>query len=134
MRNISSMLSETMVATCHAPLQVEGMQAELQELQPVLEKTAKEVEEMMKQIDEDKAAAAETKAQVEVQEANANEKAASAKAIAEDAQVQSHTVATLCTLLWSSCATIDLFFKDLTFSCFESQSISVKATGRRKLD
>lgn len=66
---------------------VEGMQKELKDLQPVLEKTAVEVEDMMVQIDADKAAAAETKAAVQQQEAAANEKAAQAKAIADDAQV-----------------------------------------------
>jgi P-loop containing dynein motor region D4 len=67
---------------------VEGMQRELQGLQPVLEATAAEVEGMMRQIEADKAAAAATKAEVQQQEAVANVKATEAKAIADDAQVR----------------------------------------------
>ncbi|KAG2439747.1 hypothetical protein HYH02_010624 [Chlamydomonas schloesseri] len=66
--------------------QVEIMQKELQELQPVLAATAKEVEDMMVVITNDKKEADETKKQVEQQEKDANEQAARAKQIAEDAQ------------------------------------------------
>eukprot|EP00878_Enallax_costatus_P026745 GHUV01028731.1.p1 GENE.GHUV01028731.1~~GHUV01028731.1.p1 ORF type:complete len:246 (+),score=81.19 GHUV01028731.1:596-1333(+) len=62
------------------------MQHELQELQPVLAATAKEVEDMMHVITHDKEEAAETKKIVEQQEREANEQAAAAKAIADDAQ------------------------------------------------
>lgn len=58
------------------------MQHELQELQPVLAATAKEVEGMMQVITHDKDEAAETKRIVEQQEREANEQAAAAKAIA----------------------------------------------------
>ncbi len=54
-------------------LQVEVMQKELQELQPVLAATAKEVEDMMVVITNDKKEADETKKQVEEQEKEANE-------------------------------------------------------------
>lgn len=63
-------------------LQVEVMQRELQELQPVLAATAKEVEDMMVVIAHDKEEAAETKKMVQQQEREANEQAAAAKAIA----------------------------------------------------
>ncbi|WIA31960.1 hypothetical protein OEZ86_002815 [Tetradesmus obliquus] len=66
--------------------QVEVMQRELQELQPVLAATAKEVEDMMVVIAHDKEEAAETKKMVQQQEREANEQAAAAKAIADDAQ------------------------------------------------
>ncbi|GLC56009.1 hypothetical protein PLESTB_001054700 [Pleodorina starrii] len=66
--------------------QVEVMQKELQDLQPVLAATAKEVEDMMVVITNDKKEADETKKVVEQQEKDANEQAASAKQIAEDAQ------------------------------------------------
>ena len=68
--------------------QVEEMQRELTDLQPVLARTAVEVEEMMVVITNDKKEADETKKQVEQQEKDANEQAAKAKAIAEDAQVR----------------------------------------------
>jgi hypothetical protein len=58
------------------------MQHELQELQPVLAATAKEVEDMMLVIAHDKEEAAETKKMVQQQEREANEQAAAAKAIA----------------------------------------------------
>lgn len=51
--------------------QVEVMQKELTELQPVLVVTAKEVEDMMVTITADKASADQTKQQVAVQEAEA---------------------------------------------------------------
>jgi dynein heavy chain len=63
-------------------LQVEVMQRELQELQPVLATTAAEVETMMQVIASDKEEAAITKAKVEQQEREANQQAAAAKAIA----------------------------------------------------
>jgi peptidoglycan hydrolase CwlO-like protein len=63
-------------------LQVEVMQRELQDLQPVLAATAKEVEDMMVVIAHDKEEAAETKKMVQQQEREANEQAAAAKAIA----------------------------------------------------
>ncbi|EFJ44216.1 dynein heavy chain 2 [Volvox carteri f. nagariensis] len=66
--------------------QVEVMQKELQDLQPVLAATAKEVEDMMVVITNDKKEADETKKVVEQQEKDANEQAARAKQIAEDAQ------------------------------------------------
>jgi len=66
--------------------QVEVMQAELTDLQPVLEKTAKDVEAMMISIAADKEEAAETERTVRQQEKDANIQAAEAKAIAEDAQ------------------------------------------------
>lgn len=62
--------------------QVEVMQHELQELQPVLAATGKEVEDMMHVIAHDKEEAAETKKTVQQQEREANEQAAAAKAIA----------------------------------------------------
>lgn len=62
--------------------QVEVMQHELKELQPVLATTAKEVEVMMTTIAADKQEAAVTKAVVEQQEHDANAQAAEAKAIA----------------------------------------------------
>ena len=62
--------------------QVEEMQKELQELQPVLASTAAEVERMMTVITADKEEAAVTKAKVEQQERDANQQAATAKAIA----------------------------------------------------
>ena len=49
------------------------MQRELQDLQPILARTAKEVEDMMVVITNDKREADETKKQVEVQEKEANE-------------------------------------------------------------
>ena len=66
--------------------QVEVMQAELVDLQPVLERTAKDVEAMMISIAADKEEAAETERTVKQQEKDANIQAAEAKAIAEDAQ------------------------------------------------
>ncbi|MEW5298366.1 MAG: hypothetical protein WDW36_001498 [Sanguina aurantia] len=66
--------------------QVEVMQHELQQLQPVLAQTAKDVGEMMLAITADKREAGETKLTVEVQEKGANEQADKAKTIAEDAQ------------------------------------------------
>lgn len=68
--------------------QVEDMQKELQELQPVLAATAKEVEEMMQVIAHDKEEAAQTKRTVEQQEREANEQAAVAKSIAGRAPPQ----------------------------------------------
>jgi dynein heavy chain len=73
-------------ATIIHPNQVEVMQRELQELQPVLAATAAQVESMMAQIESDKADAAATRAQVQGQEREANEQAAGAKAMAEEAQ------------------------------------------------
>ncbi|GLI62391.1 hypothetical protein VaNZ11_005010 [Volvox africanus] len=70
----------------HTAAQVEVMQKELQDLQPVLAATAKEVEDMMVVITNDKKEADETKKVVEQQEKDANEQAARAKQIAEDAQ------------------------------------------------
>ncbi|GBF98747.1 dynein heavy chain axonemal [Raphidocelis subcapitata] len=67
-------------------LQVESMQKELQELQPVLATTAEQVEAMMAQIASDKEEAASTRAQVQGQEREANDQAAAAKAMADDAQ------------------------------------------------
>eukprot|EP00879_Flechtneria_rotunda_P027297 GHRR01029240.1.p2 GENE.GHRR01029240.1~~GHRR01029240.1.p2 ORF type:complete len:138 (+),score=59.68 GHRR01029240.1:1121-1534(+) len=72
----------TVTAVTASLLQVEVMQHELQELQPVLATTAKEVEEMMVVIAHDKEDAANTKKKVEQQERDANEQAAAAKAIA----------------------------------------------------
>ena len=66
--------------------QVAVMEKELVELQPVLEKTSKEVEEMIVVIKADTEEADKTKVQVQAQEKEANEKAAEAKAIADDAQ------------------------------------------------
>ncbi|GMH32802.1 hypothetical protein BSKO_00636 [Bryopsis sp. KO-2023] len=66
--------------------EVEVMQSELEDLQPVLVKTAEEVEEMMIVITKDKKEADETKKVVAQQEKDANEQAAEAKAIAADAQ------------------------------------------------
>lgn len=64
----------TLPRVCCPPcLQVEVMQKELQELQPVLAATAKEVEDMMVVITNDKKEADETKKQVEEQEKEANE-------------------------------------------------------------
>ena len=60
-------------------LQVEVMQRELQDLQPILAKTAKEVEDMMVVITNDKKEADLTKASVEKQEKDANQQAAKAK-------------------------------------------------------
>jgi dynein heavy chain len=65
---------------------VDGMKVELEELQPVLTKTQKEVDELMAQIKIDKAAADKTKVIVEAQEAEANVKAAATKEIADSAQ------------------------------------------------
>ncbi|KXZ54227.1 hypothetical protein GPECTOR_5g319 [Gonium pectorale] len=70
----------------HTASQVEVMQRELQDLQPVLAATAREVEDMMVVITNDKKEADETKKMVEQQEKDANEQAARAKQIAEDAQ------------------------------------------------
>ena len=69
-----------------ATVQVEKLQADIVELQPVLVKTTAEVEEMMINITADREQADETKAVVEKQEAEANAKAAEAKGIADDAQ------------------------------------------------
>lgn len=66
--------------------EVEVMQRELQELQPVLVATRQEVEDMMIVITHDKKEADETKETVSRQEADANEQAAKAKEIADDAQ------------------------------------------------
>ncbi|KAK9803422.1 hypothetical protein WJX72_010826 [[Myrmecia] bisecta] len=66
--------------------QVEVMQKELQQLQPVLEQTAQEVEAMMVTITADKKEADETKKAVAKQEVDANVQAAKAKEIAADAQ------------------------------------------------
>jgi hypothetical protein len=63
-------------------LQVEIMQRELRELQPVLAQTAAEVEAMMAAIARDKEEAAATKAAVQQQEEDATRQAATAKAIA----------------------------------------------------
>lgn len=68
--------------------QVEDMQKELQELQPVLAATAKEVEGMMQVIAHDKDEAAQTKRTMEQQEREANEQAAVAKSIAGQAPPQ----------------------------------------------
>jgi hypothetical protein len=68
------------------PSQVEVMQRELQELQPVLASTAAQVEAMMATIASEKVEAAATRAQVQGQEREANEQAAAAKAMAADAQ------------------------------------------------
>ena len=62
------------------------MQEELVALQPVLEKTQKEVADMMVVIKEDTEAANEVKAVVAADEAAAETKAAECKAIADDAQ------------------------------------------------
>ncbi|KAL0019092.1 hypothetical protein WJX77_000912 [Trebouxia sp. C0004] len=66
--------------------QVEVMQAELRQLQPVLERTAVDVEAMMVRITADKKEAAATQKAVAQQEQEANEQAARAKAMADDAQ------------------------------------------------
>jgi dynein heavy chain len=66
--------------------QVNELQAQLTEMEPVLIKTQAEVEEMIIQITADKATAAQTKAVVQVEEAAAAKKAAETKAIADDAQ------------------------------------------------
>jgi dynein heavy chain len=66
--------------------EVEVMERELVDLQPVLKKTAIEVEEMMVVIKADTEEADKTKTIVSAQEKEANEKAAEAKAIADDAQ------------------------------------------------
>ena len=66
--------------------EVEVMQKELQELQPVLVQTRQEVEDMMVVITHDRKEADETKELVSKQEAEANVQAAKAKEIAEDAQ------------------------------------------------
>ena len=66
--------------------QVNELQAQLTEMEPVLIKTQAEVEEMIVQITADKATAAQTKAVVQVEEAAAAKKAAETKAIADDAQ------------------------------------------------
>jgi 2',3'-cyclic-nucleotide 2'-phosphodiesterase (5'-nucleotidase family) len=83
-------------------LQVEVMQRELQELQPVLAATAKEVEDMMVVIAHDKEEAAETKKMVQQQEREANEQAAAAKAIAGGS---SHTRVPHVSLLHTVCMT-----------------------------
>lgn len=70
-----------MLCVCDAR-QVEEMQRELQQLQPVLAATAKEVEDMMLVIAHDKEEAAATQAMVQQQEREANAQAATAKAIA----------------------------------------------------
>lgn len=67
--------------------EVEVMQKELQDLQPILAKTSQEVEDMMVVITNDKREADETKRMVEQQEKEANVQAAKAKEIADDAQV-----------------------------------------------
>ena len=61
--------------------QVEVMQKELTDLQPVLAKTQKEVDDMMVVISKDKAEADKTKEVVSKQEAEANEQAAVAKGL-----------------------------------------------------
>ncbi|KAK3247674.1 hypothetical protein CYMTET_42830 [Cymbomonas tetramitiformis] len=66
--------------------EVQVMEKELVDLQPVLKKTAVEVEEMMVVIKADTEEADKTKEVVSKQEEDANVKAASAKAIADDAQ------------------------------------------------
>jgi len=66
--------------------EVQVMEKELVDLQPVLQKTAKEVEEMMVVIKADTEEADKTKEVVGKQEEEANIKAAEAKAIADDAQ------------------------------------------------
>lgn len=63
-------------------VQVEQMQHELQELQPVLAATAANVEHMMAAIARDKEEAAQTQRIVQQQEREANDQAATAKAIA----------------------------------------------------
>ena len=66
--------------------QVEVMQKELTDLQPVLAKTQEEVSQMMEVISKDKAEADKTKEVVSKQEEEANEQAAEAKGIADSAQ------------------------------------------------
>ena len=66
--------------------EVEVMQRELTDLQPVLAQTQKEVDDMMVIITKDKKAADETKTVVTQQETEATAQAAEAKAIADDAQ------------------------------------------------
>eukprot|EP00899_Mesostigma_viride_P012150 jgi/Mesvir1/20936/Mv08007-RA.1 len=70
----------------HTAREVEKMKVELVELQPMLEKTVKDVEEMMVTINRDKLEASETRATVKKQEADANLQAAGAKEIADSAQ------------------------------------------------
>lgn len=66
--------------------QVEVMQRELQDLQPVLAATQVEVDQMMVTITADKKEADETKMIVQAQEKEANAQAAAATEIAESAQ------------------------------------------------
>lgn len=66
--------------------EVEGMEKELTDLKPSLERTQKEVDDMMEQIKSDNEEAEKTKETVSQQEADANEKAQEAKEIADDAQ------------------------------------------------
>jgi len=65
---------------------VEVLQQQLREMEPVLVKTQGEVDEMIVHIGVEKEAAAETQAIVEKEEAVAMDKAAETKAIADDAQ------------------------------------------------
>uniref|UniRef100_A0A7S0EN91 Uncharacterized protein n=1 Tax=Hanusia phi TaxID=3032 RepID=A0A7S0EN91_9CRYP len=69
-----------------ATVQVQTLQQEIIELQPVLVKTSEEVDAMMITITADREEADKTKIIVEAQENEANAKAAKAKEIADDAQ------------------------------------------------
>ncbi|CAG9466771.1 unnamed protein product [Pedinophyceae sp. YPF-701] len=66
--------------------EVQVMQKELEDLQPVLLKTSQEVEDLMVVITHDKKEADETRAAVEKQEADANVKAAEAQELKASAQ------------------------------------------------
>ncbi|CBZ56170.1 Dynein heavy chain 1, axonemal, related [Neospora caninum Liverpool] len=69
-----------------AARQVEAMQAQLQEWQPVLIATSEEVEQKMVQIQKDRALADETKVRVAQEDAEASQKAAETQALKDDAQ------------------------------------------------
>ncbi len=66
--------------------QVTIMKGELQDLQPILLKTAQETNALLSRIDLDKKDAEATRAMVEAEEAVANIKATEAKAIKDDCE------------------------------------------------
>jgi dynein heavy chain len=64
------------------------MKGELQDLQPILLKTAQETNALLSRIDLDKKDAEATRAMVEAEEAVANIKATEAKAIKDDCEFE----------------------------------------------
>lgn len=78
-----------------AEAQVSVMKQELEDLQPILLKTAQETNILLTQIDADTRDAEATRSIVEAEEAIANIKAGEAKAIKDDCEAELAVVSTL---------------------------------------